>query len=84
MRADLGNGKLHVSLTRDQVKHSPDIDLEKPVSRQQETEYFQYYNYPFYWGSLGLAPRFPARHAKPGPAASAPHRSAASPTDGDQ
>jgi hypothetical protein len=39
---------LPVSITKDQVKNSPDIDTRKPVSRQHETEYLDYYGYPFY------------------------------------
>ncbi|MGH8285741.1 MAG: PRC-barrel domain-containing protein [Steroidobacteraceae bacterium] len=38
-----------VSLTRDQVKHSPGIDTDKPVSRQLEAEFHRYYGYPQYW-----------------------------------
>jgi uncharacterized protein YrrD len=38
-----------VSLTREQVKSSPDIDTDKPVSRRQEIEYYRYYGYPAYW-----------------------------------
>ncbi|MGQ0834170.1 MAG: PRC-barrel domain-containing protein [Gammaproteobacteria bacterium] len=38
-----------ISLSRDQVKHSPGIDTDKPVSRQQEAEYHRYYGYPPYW-----------------------------------
>ena len=46
---------LPVSITREQVKHSPDIDTDKPVSRQYEMEYFGYYGYyPYYWGGAGL------------------------------
>lgn len=41
---------LPVSLTREQVKNSPDIDTDKPVSRQHEIEYLGYYGYPLYWG----------------------------------
>ena len=41
-------------LTREQVANSPDIDTEKPVSRQQEWSYFGYYGWPIYW-SGGLA-----------------------------
>jgi hypothetical protein len=38
-----------------QVKHSPDIDTDKPVSRQHEMQYFGYYGYyPYYWGAPGL------------------------------
>lgn len=45
---------LRASLTREQVEHSPDIDTQRPVSRQHEAEYFGYYGYPYYWGGLGL------------------------------
>jgi hypothetical protein len=45
---------LPVSITKDQVKNSPDIDTRKPVSRQHETEHLGYYGYPFYWGGAGL------------------------------
>jgi uncharacterized protein YrrD len=40
---------LLTELTRDQVRHSPDIDASKPVSRQHEVELYQYYGFPFYW-----------------------------------
>ncbi len=58
---------LPVSLTQEQIKNSPEIDPNKPVSRQQETELHAYYNWPPYWdtGSLlpleevGLAPTAP-------------------------
>jgi hypothetical protein len=45
---------LPVSITREQVKNSPDIDADKPVSRQHEIGYFGYYGYPYYWGGSGL------------------------------
>ena len=53
--------KLRVSITKDQVSKSPNIDTDKPVSRQYETEYLGYYGYPNYWdgGSMwggGLYP----------------------------
>lgn len=40
---------LPVSITKEQVKNSPDIDTGMPVSRQHETQYLGYYHYPFYW-----------------------------------
>jgi sporulation protein YlmC with PRC-barrel domain len=46
--------ELPVSLTKAQVKKSPDIDTQKPVSRQHEAEYSRYYGYPHYWGGAGL------------------------------
>ena len=45
---------LPVSITKEQVKHSPDIDTDKPVSRQQEMQYLGYYEYPYYWPGDGL------------------------------
>lgn len=38
-----------VSLTTDQIKNSPPIDSEKPVSRQMEIELHSYYGWPYYW-----------------------------------
>jgi sporulation protein YlmC with PRC-barrel domain len=45
---------LPVSLTKEQVKNSPDIDTDKPVSRQHERQYLGYYGYPYYWAGDGL------------------------------
>jgi hypothetical protein len=45
---------LPTKLTRNQVKGSPDIDTDKPVSRQQEMGYAGYYGYGNYWGGGGL------------------------------
>ncbi|MGB8377871.1 MAG: PRC-barrel domain-containing protein [Rhodanobacteraceae bacterium] len=45
---------LPASITREQVKNSPQIDTEKPVSRQHEIDYLGYYSYPLYWGGPGL------------------------------
>jgi uncharacterized protein YrrD len=44
---------LPVSISREQVRNSPDIDTEKPVSRQHEIGYLGYYGYPSYWGGAG-------------------------------
>ena len=43
-----------VSISREQVKNSPDIDTERPVSRQHEMLYTGYYGYPYYWSGAGL------------------------------
>ncbi len=45
---------LNVSLTREQIKNSPGIDTDKPVSREHEAEHRDYYGYPIYWGGGGL------------------------------
>ncbi|MEN6336529.1 MAG: PRC-barrel domain-containing protein [Phycisphaerales bacterium] len=39
-----------VNLTKDQVRHSPDIDTDQPVSRQREAELRKYYDWAPYWG----------------------------------
>jgi uncharacterized protein YrrD len=47
---------LPVSLTKEQVKNSPDIDMDKPISRQAEQELYKYYDWTPYWtGGAGLA-----------------------------
>jgi hypothetical protein len=40
-----------VKLTKQQVKDSPDIDTDRPVSRQMETSVYDYYGWSPYWGS---------------------------------
>ena len=51
---DWARRTLSVSITKDQVGHSPDIDTRKPVSRQHEVAYMGYYGYPYYWAGGGL------------------------------
>ncbi len=45
---------LRVNLTRKQIEDSPSIAAHKPVSRQYEEEYYQYYGWPSYWQGDGL------------------------------
>lgn len=45
---------LPLSITQDQVRNSPHIDTDKPVSRQNEEQYLGYYGYPAYWGGEGM------------------------------
>jgi len=40
---------LLVNLTRKEIENSPSIETHKPVSRQYEEEYYQYYGWPSYW-----------------------------------
>lgn len=58
--------KLPVSLTREQVRNSPNIDTAQPVVRQHEVELYRYYAFPGYWGGgfygasgYGLSMPFP-------------------------
>ncbi|MGO9935562.1 MAG: PRC-barrel domain-containing protein [Steroidobacteraceae bacterium] len=40
---------LSVQLTRQQVEDSPNIDTDRPVSRQHERTLLKHYDYPCYW-----------------------------------
>ena len=51
---DLEKRVLALSIGMDQVKHSPPVDTQLPVSQQYEIDYLSYYGYPFYWGNSGL------------------------------
>jgi len=42
-----------VELTGEQVESSPNIDLAKPISRQQELELQEHYQWPLYWSAPG-------------------------------
>jgi hypothetical protein len=47
-------GFLTATISKAQVKDSPSVDSDKPVSRQYERTYLGYYGYPYYWGGTGL------------------------------
>lgn len=51
--ADWGKDLLHVDLSRDQVRASPDIDTNAPVVREQERGLHEYYGWPAYWVGAG-------------------------------
>jgi hypothetical protein len=40
-----------VKLTQQQIKDSPEIDTDRPVSRQMETRIYDYYGWGPYWGA---------------------------------
>jgi len=52
-KADWSTRQFHLALTKDKVKHSPNVDVDKPVSRQHESDFYGYYGYPNYWGYAG-------------------------------
>jgi len=53
-RPDWAAKALPVAVTKEQVKASPDIDTEKPVSRQHEMSYMAFYGYQDYWSGNAL------------------------------
>ena len=50
LKPDWEHGIFPVNLTKEQIKNSPDIDTEQPVSRQHEIEMYEYYPWTSYWG----------------------------------
>lgn len=42
-----------LNLDKQQIEDSPEIDKERPVSRQKETELTGYYDWPMYWTGIG-------------------------------
>lgn len=57
------DGDLPVSLSKDQVYHSPDIDEAQPVSRLAEISLHKHYNWNPYWASAFAPPPPPAMAA---------------------
>ncbi len=51
VRADWDVHIVHVDLPKDKVKNSPDVNTDKPVSRQSEEELALHYSWPYYWGA---------------------------------
>ena len=56
---DADRREFPVSLTKDKIKNSPDIDTAKPVNRQQEAELHKYYGWPHYWAPTAVMPEAP-------------------------
>lgn len=46
---------LSVNLTRKRIENSPSIEKHRPVSRQHEIDYRQYYGWPVYWNAAAFA-----------------------------
>jgi uncharacterized protein YrrD len=65
---DWAKKTFHVRLTKEQVRNSPDIDAEKPVSRQQEIAMKDYFGWPAYWedSEFGFLSSIPTGREYPG------------------
>ena len=50
LKPDWENEEFPVNLTKAQIESSPDIDTDKPVSRQHEAALSSYYTWDAYWG----------------------------------
>lgn len=51
--AEWSSRHFNLALTMDKIKSSPSIDMDKPISRQNERDFYRYYGYPYYWGYSG-------------------------------
>jgi PRC-barrel domain len=49
-RSNREDREFSVKLTKEQVKNSPEINTDRPVSRQMETHIYHYYGWGPYWG----------------------------------
>ena len=59
---DWESRSFRVNYTKEQVRNSPDVDTEKPVTRQQEIAMQEFYHWVAYWIDVGLGsgPPLPA------------------------
>lgn len=72
-KPDAGHRAMPVNLTRDEIRHSPAPESDRPVSRQFEEDYYKYFGWPYYWAGpylWGPSP-FPALPPVPADAAGA-------------
>jgi sporulation protein YlmC with PRC-barrel domain len=53
-KPDWENKEFPVSLTKEQVKNSPPIECEEPVSKEIEKKIAEYYGWPMYGGGHGI------------------------------
>lgn len=51
---DSPSRRIDVSLNRQQVKNSPDIDTDKTVTMKMEADTLIYYRWPLYWSDVGI------------------------------
>jgi len=53
-QADWSTHRFHLALTMANIENCPSTEMDKPVSRQHEEDFNQYYGYPPYWGYSGI------------------------------
>ncbi len=54
LRADWHERAVDVDLTREQVRRSPDVELDQPLSRAKEAAFHRHFGWAYYWGLGGL------------------------------
>ncbi|MGF1628704.1 MAG: PRC-barrel domain-containing protein [Kiloniellaceae bacterium] len=69
-------GKVGLTLTKDEIKDSPGIEADAPVSRQNEIALANHFRWPRYWeeypSGIGLTPMIPHLQHETAAAAAAP------------
>lgn len=69
-------GKVDLALTKDEIKDSPGIEADAPVSRQNEIALANHFRWPRYWeeypSGIGLTPMIPHLQHETAAAAAAP------------
>ncbi len=50
---------INVNLTQKKIEESPSLDYDKPVSREFEGTYHNYYGWPVYWGGTYMWGAYP-------------------------
>lgn len=46
---DWDEERMHINLTREEIRNGPGIDSHKPVSRRHEEDVYRHFGYPYYW-----------------------------------
>jgi hypothetical protein len=49
-----------VKLTKNEVEQSPEVDTDKPVSRQKEAAVLRHFEWPIYWAIIAESPQTPS------------------------
>ena len=76
--------RLALTLPRELIRDSPDIDTAKPISRQHEAAYYHYYGWAPYWGGAATWGAYTYPYAMTvAPPRSLAGEAGASPTDDD-
>lgn len=56
-----------INLTKKQIEDSPPLSSDRPVSRQFEADYSEYYGWPSYWTGSAIWGIYPTVMSDPGP-----------------
>ena len=74
-RPDWEKKTIQVQATKERVRNSPDVDTEKPVSRQQEIAMREYFGWRAYWedSAFGVSSSAPLGREYPAHSEGDPH-----------